>query len=195
MKTAKRSPRPKALKAKKVTPVKMKTKAKTAPRLGRKKMKLRTAKKPVARTAVHLPPTKKMKARVLPIPISAKKDRMDERVFNDSREYDRRVFVRFDAAGKELVKAAAGESGLSPYIAFFAAEAATAGKTLIAKPVTTTKEAGVFARFESPAVKKMVANAASECKLSLSAYAAHFAVEAARAGRKMPSAEKEEAAS
>jgi hypothetical protein len=114
-----------------------------------------------------------------------KTDRLEGRVFTDAREYDRRVFVRFDAAGKEMVKTAAGEAGLSPYIAHFAAEAAKAGKTVVATPVST-RETGVFARFESPTVKKMVAKAARECGISLSAYAAYFAVEAAKAARKMP---------
>jgi hypothetical protein len=123
-----------------------------------------------------------------------RRDRLDGRVFTDAREYDRRVFVRFDAAGKEMVRTAAGENGLSPYIAYFATEAAKAGKKIAAMP-TTTREAGVFARFDSPAIKNMVAKAAMECKLSLSAYAAYFALEAAKAGRTMPKKEAAAAAS
>lgn len=149
-------------------------------------------KKPVrAARQLGLAP-KKVKARVAPIPI---KDRMDGRIFTDAREYDRRVFVRFDTAGKELVKNAAGDSGLSPYIAHFAAEAAKAGKELVATPALGAKEAGVFARFASPTVKKMVMAAASKCRVSLSSYAAYFALEAAKAGKKMAAAEKAAAAS
>jgi len=186
MKTSKaahhKSSRSTKLKAK----AKMKAKAKAKHGLKAKprtiKMKVRKMKmrKPVR--AVHLPPPRvtKPSADVTPI-----RDRMDSRVHTDAREYDRRVFVRFDAAGKDLVKAAAGETGLSPYIAHFATEAAKAKLQLVANPVST-KEAGVFARFANPSVKKMVAGVAASCGVSLSAYAAHFALEAAKAGKTMP---------
>ena len=163
-----------------------KTKAKAAKRPATRPATPRMMKKPAR--AVRLDVVKAKKP-VTPIPIH---DRLDSRVFNDAREYDRRVFVRFDAPGKELVKTAAGETGLSPYIAHFAAEAAKAGKTVVALPVST-REAGVFARFESPTIKTMVAKAAAGCGISLSAFAAYFALEAAKSGRKMPGvAEKKE---
>jgi hypothetical protein len=178
MKTAKASRKKIAHSAK--AKMKMKAAKRKAPR-----MKTRRAiamKKKPAR-AVHMPPKARAASKVSKVtPIS---DRLENRVFNDAREYDRRVFVRFDGPGKEMVRQAAGEIGLSPYIAHFAAEAAKAGKKVVATPVTT-KETGVFARFESPAIKKMVAKAASDCGISLSAYASYFAVEAAKADRKMP---------
>jgi hypothetical protein len=156
------------------------------------KMKLR--KKPVLPVRMARPNVIKARAaKITPISERSsdrpKNARLDGRVFTDSREYDRRVFVRFDAAGKELVKEIAGESGLSPYIAHFAAEAAQAGKELVATPAST-KEAGVFARFATPAVKKMVAAAAAKCGVSLSSYAAYFAVEAAKAGKLMSAAKE-----
>jgi hypothetical protein len=110
----------------------------------------------------------------------------------DSREYDRRVWVRLDADSKELIRKVAAGSGLSPYIGHFAAEAAKAGKTLVATPATEVRNAGIMVRFVTPAVKKMVAAIAKECGVSMSAYAAHFALEAAKAGRKM--AEEKESA-
>jgi hypothetical protein len=174
-----------------------KTKAKKTIRLGRKPL-LRNAvlrKKPVARVA---PPAKVMKkmakaktrrgpalGTVTPISDRPKKDRLDGRVFTHAHEYGRRVYVRFDTAGKELVEKAAGLSRMSPYIAHFASEAAHAGKKMPAMPVTT-KEAGVFARFDSPVIKQQVKKIADASGVSLSAYAAYFAIEAAKAGKKMP---------
>jgi len=107
---------------------------------------------------------------------------------DDGREYEynRRVYVRFDAEAKELVRKAAADAGLSPYIAHFAAEAAKAGKQMVAPGGSRKAGVGVFARFGSPAVKQMVAATARKNHVSLSLYAAHFAVEAAKGGRKMP---------
>ena len=164
-----------------------------------KKMKMK-AKGPALRAARMKKPARGVRQGVMKAKaktatnVTPIRDRLDNRVFTDAREYDRRVFVRFDAPGKELVKAAAGESGLSPYIAYFATEAAKAGKKVVAAPATT-REAGVFARFDSPTVKKMVAKAAIDCGVSLSAYAAYFALEAAKAGRTMPKKEAAAAAS
>jgi hypothetical protein len=157
-----------------------KKKAKLKSRMATKSKAL--AKKPVARAQA------KVKAQVTPI-----SDRLDRRVHTDSREYDRRVFVRFDGIGKELVKKAAASAGLSPYIAHFAAAAAQAGRKTPAGDtirVATNRDAGVFARFQSPTVKQLVKKMADASGVSLSAYAAHFALEAATAGKSMPSAEK-----
>ena len=178
-------------KASKKTTAKMKIKAKaklTAKKTMKHKKPVRVARLPVAKWQTK---PKAAASNVTPI-----RDRIDERVFADAHEYARRVFVRFDAAGKELVKTIAGEIGLSPYIAHFAALAAKAGKKIVNMPVST-RETGVFARFDSPTEKGMVAKAAKECTLSLSAYAAYFALEAAKAGRTMPMpiAEKKAAAS
>jgi uncharacterized protein (DUF1778 family) len=156
-----------------------------------RKLTPKMLKKPV-RAVRHASKVKgKAKARVAPIPIN----RIKRDGFTGyAGEYDRRVYVRFNTGDKELVKKAAADSGLSPYIANFATEAARAGRELVATPATT-KEAGVFARFASPSVKKMVVAAADKCGVSLSAYASYFAVEAARAGKKMAAAEKAAAAS
>lgn len=80
-------------------------------------------------------------------------------------EYDRRIYVRFDAESKELVRKAAAGARLSPYIAHFASEAAKVGKRLVATPPAGSREAGVgvFARFASPAIKQMVAAMAGKC--------------------------------
>jgi len=101
-----------------------------------------------------------------------------------TREYERRVFVRFDAPGKELVRKAAVASGMSPYIAHFASEAARSGRKVPSQPVTA-KSAGVFARFDDMKIKRMVIKAAKASGVSLSSYSAHFAVAAAKSGKKM----------
>jgi hypothetical protein len=161
-----------------------KKKAKLKSRMATKSKTL--AKKPVARAQAKKRPAA-VKAQVTPI-----SDRLDRRVHTDSREYDRRVFVRFDGITKELVKKAAGSAGLSPYIAHFAAVAAKAGRKTPSDIYGTlaNRDAGVFARFENPSVKQLVKKMADASGVSLSAYAAHFALEAATAGKSMPSAEK-----
>jgi len=100
-----------------------------------------------------------------------------------TREYERRVFVRFDTSGKALVRKAAAASGMSPYIAHFASVAARNGRKVPPTPVTA-KSAGVFARFDDLKIKRMVSKAAKASGMSLSAYAAYFALEAAKSGRK-----------
>jgi uncharacterized protein (DUF1778 family) len=120
-------------------------------------------------------------------------------------QYDHCIFTRLGSdERKELIRKAADATGASmaEYVAHFAAEAARAGTALpaVEKPVGGKKEkvteigSRILAAFDSKDVKQLVVKAAKAAKVSASSYIAHFAVEAAKAGRKVPQMAKAEPA-
>lgn len=189
MKTAKatrKTTRPKAKAHTKASKPESRVKAKAKTKGAKVKMK---AKGPALRAKRRVAGTVTMpKRQTKPKPMA------DVTPITDAGEYATRVFVRLDSENKELLREISAGVGLSPYIRHFAVEAAKAGTKLVAGPVIG-KETGVFVRFLTAAVKKMVGAAAKECAVSMSSYCAYFAVQAAKAGKKMPETEKAAAAS
>ena len=90
---------------------------------------------------------------------------------------------------------------MAEYVAHFAAEAARAGMAMpvvekgpVGKEKTTEIGSRILAAFDSKEVKQSVMKAAKAAKVSASSYIAHFAVEAAKAGKKVPQTAKAETA-
>lgn len=148
--------------------------------------------KRLARTAALHKTMAKAAARKTPAPAAAKRRPAAP------GQYDHCIFTRLGSNDrKELIRKAADATGASmaEYVAHFAAEAARAGTSMPAekgpvevgkKPKTTEFGSRVLAAFDSKAVKLLVMKAAHAAKVSASSYIAHFAVEAAKAGAKLP---------
>ncbi len=109
-------------------------------------------------------------------------------------QYGHCIFTRFGSdERKELIRKAAEATGASmaDYSAHFAAEAARTGMPLPADDAARDGKATeygsrVLTAFENKSVKQLVVEAAEAVQVSASAYIARFALEAAKAGKKLP---------